>query len=256
MQVSDAGAISRKAIAPFDDGHLVVTQDNIHVFNGFGFIRPAPGEKIKKWFFDNLNWEARGTVFAKAFPGRSEIGILLPTGSDTAPKDLVIWNYKDDTWTKHKLQHTTHSLMNFTEAFAQSQPMSGIDSDVMKFFNGTTDNGTVISAYWRSKLHDFRELSQPGFNMAIQNKTVRKVEWDIATASPQPKVQVGTTMRLKGTISYDTAQLVIDGDTDIQKTDHQKTGRFITFKMTNDGGTGSFQANSYIPYLEPRGSTR
>ena len=253
MMIADRGTISRKAVAPFGDAHLVVTKDNIHIFNGNGFIRPAIGEKIKKDFFDRLNWDARGTVHAKTFSSRFEVWIFFPEGADTSPQSAYCWNYKDNTWTYHTFSEDIYSSMEFVQAFSQIQPLVGLDTDVAKFMEGTDDDGTAISSHWRTKLHDYRELND---RLAIRNKTAARAEWDIATASPNPKVQVGVTNTLLGTITYETAQTIVNGDNSIKKSDHRSTGRFLTWKMTNDSGSASFNVAQFIPYLEIREANR
>lgn len=255
MMISDRGAISRKGVAPFGDAHLVVSNDNIHVFDGFSFIDPPPGSKIKSDFFGELNWDHREKIFAKAFPGRFEVWIMYPANSDTVPKTGYCWNYKDNTWTKHSFSFGINSLMNFNEAFSTIQPIAGVGTgNVMKFLDGTTDNGIEISSYWRTKLHNYQEFQQKGYNPAVHQKTVHKLEMDAAGSNPS--VQFGYVNSLKGTITYETAQVMTDGDTNIMKSDHRATGRYLTLKCSKNSGDTGFSVAQFNVFIEPRGAGR
>ena len=129
----------------------------------------------------------------------------------------------------------------------------------MYCFPVTIGKGTAISSYWRTKLSDWREFSgQLGFNTGVHRKTVQKTEWDISDTTPQPQVQIGTSPTLLGTITYDTAQAVADDDFGIKKVHHSanRSGRYITFKMTNDSGNASYNVAQFTPYFEVRGDNR
>lgn len=260
MRVADRGAISRKGVAPFGGAHLVVSEDNIHIFNGIGFIDPPPGNKIKRDFYGELNWEQREKIYTKAFPSRFEVWILYPSGDSTDNDKAYCWNYKDNTWTKHEFNDTIYSLMNFNQAFDTLQPMAGLSGNVMKFMNGTTDDGTDIStvgdgAYFRTKLHNYREFNSKSEMVENQNKTAEKVEWDITGSSPT--AQFGYTNNLLATPTYESAKsLTTDGAGGRRKSDHRATGRYLTLKVNKQSGDTDFQIAQFTIYLDPRGSGR
>ncbi len=256
LRIEGVGAISRKAVAVFDDGqHLFVSEDNIHVFDGRSFLKPSPGDRIKKTFFNDLNWDARGTIFTVTDNDRYEVWIFYPKGADTSPKNAWCWNWRDDSLTHHSFAHTMYSAAMFKETFSGGrQILTGLNADVMKFQNGTDDNGTAISASWRTPLRDYGFLGQ---GLSTATKRVDRVEWDITDASPLPKVQIGVVNNLSDTITYTTAETVRDGATGIKMTTHNNSsGRFITYKMTNDSGVASYNTRLYYPYVEFTGAKR
>lgn len=252
MKVADRGAISRKGVAPFGDYHLVVTQDNIEIFDGQGFVRPAPGNRIKQDFFANLNWDQKELIYACAFPSRFEVWIIYPTGSSTVPDSAYCWNYKDNTWTKHDFAGTFYSLMNLDETFTTIQPLGGMDGNVMKLFDGNTDNGTEIDAHVRTKLHNYREFNQPGARVEGLMKTVQRIE--VESTGTIPTVQVGTVNSLLGSVDYDTAEMPVQGETGVVKVDKRKSGRYVTVKFRENTNSTPFQIAQYTVYLETRGS--
>lgn len=253
MRVADRGAISRKGVTPFGGAHLVVSQDNIHIFNGIGFTDPPPGNKIKKTFYSELNWDQREKIYVKAFPSRFEVWILCPTGSSTENNKAWCWNYKDDTWTPHDFEDTIYSLMNFNQAFSTIQPMAGLNGNVMKFLNGTTDNGVDIPAYFRTKLHNYREFNTPNQMAENQNKTAHKLEMDAAGSNPS--VQFGHVNNILTTPTYEATQVMTTGDTGIKKSDHRASGRYLTLKVSKNNGDTDFSCAQFTQYVELRGST-
>lgn len=245
------GAISRKGVAPFEGGHFVVSNDNLHVFDGFSFIHPAPGNRIKDNFFSELNWDARETIFAKALPGRFEIWVLYPTGASTVPNKALCWNYKDNTWTPHEFDDTPYSMMNFLRSFDQTQPVMGTTGKPVKFLNGNTDDGTNISAYWRTKLQNFVELSEAvGYSLERNFKTVHGTEIDVS--GTVPTVSVGITNEISGTISYDTPQTPTQGPTGLYYVTNQgRTGRYMTLKVAQSDGNAPSETQQYVLEVEP-----
>lgn len=250
LRVPDLGVISRKAVATFDDFHFFVSEENIHVFDGTSFVKPAPGDRIKKQFFNKLNWSARDTIFTETDPEKFEAWIFFPEGVATSPNSAYCWNWRDDSWTYHTFADTIYSAGRFVDTFTDREICLGLNADVMYFQNGADDNGTAIDAYWRTPLRDYGNLGQ---GLATSIKTVRRVEWDVQDTSPLPKVQIGTVNNLTDTVSYTTAEVIRDGDTGVKMTTHNNSsGRFITYKMTNDAGAASYIAAMYYPYVEFR----
>jgi hypothetical protein len=250
LKVADVGLISRKAVTPFEDFHFIVSEENLHVFDGQSFLKPAPGEAVKKAFFDDLNWAARGTIFCETDPDKFEVWIFYPSGVATSPDAAFCWNYEDNSWTKHSFADTLYSAGLFKETFTNRQLVVGLNADACYFQNGTTDDGTAISAYWRTPLRNYGNLGQ---GLATSIKTVRRVEWDVKDASPLPKVQIGVVNNLTDTITYTTAEVIRDGTTGVKMTTHNNSsGRFITYKMTNDSGSASYETALYYPFVEVR----
>lgn len=253
------GAISPKGVAPFEGGHFVVSNDNLHVFDGFSFIHPAPGNAIKSQFFSELNWDARGTIFCKTFPGEFEIWTLYPTGVSTVPNKAVCWNYKDNTWTFHEFESgVTHSLGHFLKSFSQPQPTLNLAGKPVYLFNGNTDDGTNIDAYFRTKIQNFQELEglyAQKYNMMLNFerifKTVHAVEID--ASGTIPSVSVGITNTIDGTPSFDTPQTPTVGATGLYYvTTNGRTGRYLTLKVAQNDANAPFVLKQYTLEVEPQ----
>lgn len=247
----NGGAISPKGVAPFEGGHFVVSNDNLHVFDGFSFIHPAPGNRVKKQFFSELNWDARETIFTKALPGRFEIWTLYPTGAATSPDKALCWNYKDNTMTFHEFADAPNSLMNFLRGFSQTQPLMGLTGKPVKLFSGDTDDGTDVAGYWTTKLQDFRELSeQAGFSLQRAFKTVHGVE--ISVNGTVPTISVGITNDLSGTPTYDTPQTPTVGATGLYRVSTGgRTGRYLKLKIAQDDSNAPSETQQYTLEVEP-----
>ena len=255
MRIADRGSISRKGVAPFGDLHLVVTQDNIHVFDGLNFIDPPPGNRIKREFFRNLNWERRERIFTKAFPGRFEVWIAYPSGEDTECQNAWCWNYKDNTWTHHEFGAAIYSFMNFDEAFDTITPVAGGLGKVYKFMNGLTDDGMEISSYFRTKLYDYGDLSgQAKTNLATVEKTMLKVEMD--STGDNPGVQVGYINNIKKAPTYTATEQFVEGNKGRNKADVQASGQYLTVKVIKNEGDEDYRGAQLTTYFEARGTNK
>lgn len=94
------GAYNEGAVCAFNhngEQHLVVTADDIKVFNGNSFRSIAQG-KVRKWFNANMRTNAVGySVTAIANPVLNEIVITSTFTGGTGV--ALIWNWVEDTFT-------------------------------------------------------------------------------------------------------------------------------------------------------------
>lgn len=255
MRIADRGAISRKGVAPFGDLHLVVSQDNIHVFDGLNFIDPPPGNRIKREFFKELNWERRERIFTKAFPGRFEVWIAYPAGDEQECKTAWCWNYKDGTWTHHEFLFAIYSFMNFNEFFDRITPTAGGLGKVYKFMDGLTDDGIEIPAHFRTKLYDYGDLSrQAKTNLQTVEKTMLKVELD--SSGDNPGVQVGYVNNIKKAPTYTPVEQFVEGNKGRNKADVHASGQYLTVKVIKNEGDEDFRGAQVTTYVETRGTNR
>lgn len=248
MQVADRGAISPKGVCSVGDAHLVVSNDNIYIYDGFYLQDPPIGNRIKKKFFADLNWDARDRIYCKAFPQKFEAWILYPTGTSTVPNAAYCWNWLYDSWTPHEFGDTGYSLMNWVDTFNQMTALYGVSGNVFKLFDGYTDNGTNISAYARTKLNEYPNQNVPG----IQRKTSRRIE--IQSAGTNPNVSIGGTDNLLSAPQFETARAITGSAIGIKRADSQQSGRYLTLKVSDSSNGEPFQWAGHTIYAETRGA--
>lgn len=104
LVVETKGILSAKAVAPVFDAnrHLIICPDNFYIFDGFQIIDPQfpTGERIREYFFKNLDYSKADSLFAVSFPSRSEYWIFFETIGHN--REAICWNWEDDSWTRHE----------------------------------------------------------------------------------------------------------------------------------------------------------
>lgn len=253
QRVPDRGAISPKAVCPVLDGntHMVVSNDNIFLFDGFNFQVPPIGDRIKKDFFADLNWSQRHQVYCQAFPGRFEAWIMYPRTGSSNPNAAYCWNWLYNAWSTRILFNDTHNC--FIEAdsyFGSRKTLMGITGDIVELFNGNTDDGTAVSANFRTKKHDWSDLAR---EFATVDKTSMRIEMDYSGTAPT--VQVGICNNLFDAPTYETGATMTDTATGLPKADSRNTGRYLTLKVEENTSGTPCKIARYKLYASKRGRT-
>jgi hypothetical protein len=104
------GILSTDCVIEVDGKHFVVDRNDIYVHNGSGSIESIADFRIKKYFFSNLNKDAIDKVHVVKNPFNKEIWINFPKGNSTVCNESLIFNYKNNTWTKRTLASVTYSF--------------------------------------------------------------------------------------------------------------------------------------------------
>ena len=161
LKCSFRGAIGHKAVAPVQDGnrHLVVSSDNIYIYDGFGFKYPPIGDKIKNFFFNKLDFTRKEDVYVKALPQRYECWIFFDN-KETGNREALCWNWQRDSWTHHDIP--VRSMVNANDLISNpdNAVLIGVggahtknDNDgkrgLATAFQGNNDAGTAIEAIVR-----------------------------------------------------------------------------------------------------------
>ena len=248
QRVPDRGAISPKAVAPVLDGntHLVVSEDNIFLFDGFNFQVPPIGDRIKKDFYSDLNWSQRHKIFAKAFPQRFEAWIMYPAGVSTEPNKAYCWNWLTNSWTLHQFHDTHNCFMNVTGFFDERTPLLGINENLMKLFNTNSDNGNNINWFFRTKLSNWQENK-----LGDQPKTTQRVEIEYSGTAPQ--YQIGVSNNILDAPVFETASTITDTPLGVPKGDSRTTGIYLCLKIKGDSQEPATKIASYRIYTSARG---
>jgi hypothetical protein len=105
------GILSTDCVTEFDGKHFVVDKNDIYLHNGSGAIESIADFRIKKYFFSNLNQSQINKVHVVKDTARKEIWICYPKGSATNCTEALIYQYKNNTWTKRALGNVTYSFI-------------------------------------------------------------------------------------------------------------------------------------------------
>jgi len=148
------GILSVDCVCEFDGKHFVVDRNDIYIHNGSGQIDSIADFRIKKYFFNNLNKNYIDKVHVTRHAFYKEIWINYPKGSSTVCNEVLIYNYKNNTWSKRQATNMTYSF--FGPANVSSTFQYG--KEVVYFTTTTTQtlvessgyqmwNGTALASY-------------------------------------------------------------------------------------------------------------
>jgi len=143
------GILNTDCVCEFDGKHFVVDRNDIYIHNGSGEINSLADFRIKKYFFSNLNTNAIDKVHIVKNPFYKEIWICYPKASSTVCTEALIYNYKNNTWTKRSLGNVTYAFSGPANASNQFQygkqvvymttntTQTLITNDAYQMWNGT-----------------------------------------------------------------------------------------------------------------------
>jgi len=105
------GILNTDCVCEFDGSHFVVDKNDIYTHNGSGNIQSLAEFRIKSYFFDNLNKSQLDKVYVVKNIYNKEIWICYPKGSSTVCNEALIYQYKNNTWSKRALVNNTYSFL-------------------------------------------------------------------------------------------------------------------------------------------------
>ncbi len=93
---SQSSIMSSACVIEYDGIFYWLGVDRFLMFNGV--VREIPNTLNRDWFFDNINYAYRQTIFAFKVPRWGEIWWCYPRGASTEPNYAVIFNVREGTW--------------------------------------------------------------------------------------------------------------------------------------------------------------
>ena len=93
------GILTTGCVAEFEGQHFVVDKNDIYTHSGSGGIKSIAEDRIKNYFFANLNKAHYDKTFVKKNGLYKEIWVYYPKGTSTVCNEVLIYNYASDTWT-------------------------------------------------------------------------------------------------------------------------------------------------------------
>lgn len=97
-RLSNFGLASPRAVVSLGKRHFCVDSSNMYIHNGIT-AEPVGLDKVRNYFFRNLNQDAKGNIFVIHDEAKYRIWIFFPSGESYHPDKALIWNYRRDTWT-------------------------------------------------------------------------------------------------------------------------------------------------------------
>ena len=99
LSSSGRGMLAKNCAVEFYGQHFVVGNEDIYTYAGGSTIKSVADEKIRDYFFDNVNRSQLDLVKVIHYRKQSEIWISYPKGTSATINEKLIYNYDHGTWT-------------------------------------------------------------------------------------------------------------------------------------------------------------
>jgi len=139
--VDGIGAIAGRTLLNIRGVQFFLGADDVYVYDGASAPRPI-GEAIRREVFDHLNWAKVGTSFALDYADFHEYHLFVPLNNDEMPRQIYIYNYLDNTWTKRTIPD--HTVSGFQASHANSGAYLPVApaTDIWDGVDNTWDTGS------------------------------------------------------------------------------------------------------------------
>lgn len=95
---NNVGILARRCVAAFEQYHCFVGNDlDVYVHDG-NSIRSIGQDKWRTWLRQNVDGTRYERMFMVANPVTSEIWICVPNGTEEYASQVLMWNWRKDTW--------------------------------------------------------------------------------------------------------------------------------------------------------------
>jgi len=148
------GILNTDCVCEYDGNHFVVDKNDIYTHNGSGSIQSLAEFRVKEYFFGNLNKNALDKVYVVKNVYNKEIWICYPKGSSTTCSEALIYQYKNNTWSKRSLVNNTYAFLgpnNVSSTFQYAKEVLYMTTTTTQTLitddNYLMWNGTALASY-------------------------------------------------------------------------------------------------------------
>ena len=247
--LNDTNGILTTGCAVEIDGQvLVVGKDDVYLTTGTGSIRSVIDQRMRDYFFGNLNSTHSDATFATHNPKQDEVWICYPTLTATSAKcnEALVFNYRHNTWTIRDLQNSRDATLDadknllFTGyASASSQDSTSIHrADITNQFNGVN-----FPAFIERKVLDFGDVSMSKWAAEIYPLMEGSGTVDITMEGTN---NAGKAVDLTGNARGVKKQTFsIDND---YKVDNRVNGRYLNIRFSSESNNNWVLAGYSFDY--------
>ena len=249
------GLLSANCVAEYYGRHFVVGNDDIYLYGGGASVESLADERVREYFFSNLNGMAKDATFLFHNQSFDEMWICYPKGTATTATEALIYNYRHNTWARRDLTNTVAAQFGalpddfdnptaFAEGALGGVIISG--SELRAVDRGTSFAGQAIDSYVERKGLDVDP------NNDMQNHKIRSA-WIVATGegSLDTAVRAVEAPGRPVDLTLDTDRYVkqrvyeLSGDMSDYKVDPRSEGRFFNIRIGSNDTTSSWSLVSY-----------
>jgi hypothetical protein len=132
------------SVVEFDGRHMVIGNNDIYLFGGHpGSIQSLAEDKIRDFFYNDLNSNYLNRVYMFRNLAKDEIWIQYPSGVSQVPNKSLIYNYKNQTWT---IRAMSDMNSGFAGRVSTLEILNGGNASTTSFTTLFFDSTTVAGA--------------------------------------------------------------------------------------------------------------
>lgn len=102
LALRESGVLARNCIVEVNGSHIVLTPDDVIMFNG-SQAQSIINRKWRRALFSALAVDTYQKSFAVALPASHEVWFCVPTTSTYPPDMAYVWNWENNSWSKRDL---------------------------------------------------------------------------------------------------------------------------------------------------------
>ena len=135
----DFGCQTREGVVEFDGKHFVVGSRDMYLFGGNpGSTESVANDRIRRYFFNNLNPAFNDSVFAFDNTQQDEVWVCFPNrdSADGTCNEALIWSYRNNTWTRRELRGVVSGNLGLI-------PGGGLPQSALTMTGTSGSNGVI-----------------------------------------------------------------------------------------------------------------
>jgi len=248
--MGQTGALGRNCIANYAGFHVVLTGNDVVIFDGQQ-VKSIIDKRNKRWLFNNIDATHYRSTYVVYYAQRNEVWIVFPRNGSTVPDLALVWCADSDSWGVRDLRspcigvgivaestetprwdnidetwqtvaidwdQSTYQVINETMLASVDGGLTNIDA-------GVTNNGVPIVA---SLVKSGISLGNPQ-----RKKLIRRI-WPkmSAAAGTLVQIRVGAHDQPNSQVQWaDPVPFVIGVD---EKADSFASGRYLAFEISSN----------------------
>jgi len=247
------GALCLGAVQEFKGIHLVVGSNDIYQFSGnSASINSIADGRVRDYFYDNINVSHVDKTFLMLNPAQDEVWVNYATNSSSGNIDeQLVFNYKDNVWTKRQMSEAACGVMGNTKTFdapnlstnvnaSYARPIFAINQQIFgcDFTNKFTDKGDTR---YESYIERVEAPMSPEFDVESLHSVALWATKDVSNNvnirfrfRPTDYPSQTLTDALTGNNGPDSTNVVFAIGEEY-KADVRMTARFANYRLTDEG---------------------
>jgi len=255
---ASSGILNRNCWAEFDSNHVVLTDTDVVLNDGFN-IRSIANQRVKKAIVEATDADNISNSFVAQNRSQNEIWVCFPNVNDTECTTAAVWDYRNDTWGIRDIPRILHAATGIISDVAPDTTWDAQNTAPQDIWDNRTEvwltqgfsfraDGMVMAAYADTKLQladeadDFDGLpvtaslskEKVDFGSPEQNKLIKRVYPKLTGLDGTGvNIRIGASDTAEGNSTFTPTKLFTIGVDHHLDFTHQ--GRYLTFEFSSVG---------------------